>query len=324
MRTLCPSLLSGTLQQTFWYKIILVLGRCSSVTATTETMRRINAHLPVSYRKSLALLERPSQILSSNLFWRENGLRASWRRMCVILKSLWLVYLTCCLSITRLRTHSPVFSGKAALNARTAACHRVRGANAVPAAFTVLSSSCELTRSTSASSCPGKSLSAGHAIYRTSNLPRNLQLHANAKSCLNSVWQDRRVQDSQRAGAEPWFYPGNLLFSGTISSLSWTRLLAFMVRSCTRRVWWEWRTVAFLLICWRLKPSWRSRRWTPSLPGGPVMRFWSRLHLPLFAAFRTWWRSWRCARVMIWWVFTNNSPTSMWPDFRSNCKRSQP
>lgn len=134
----------------------------------------MGTRLPFFYRKSLVLSESPSQILSSSLFWRENGFRASWRRMCVILKSLWLVYLTCCLSITRLWIHSPVFSGKTVLNSRTAASHCFKGANAVHAVFTVLSSFCELTWSTFVSSWPGK-LSTCPGIH-------------NSMLMLNYVW----------------------------------------------------------------------------------------------------------------------------------------
>lgn len=50
MWILCPCLLSGILQQKFWYKMILLLGRCFPVTAmtllhispTAETARYIN------------------------------------------------------------------------------------------------------------------------------------------------------------------------------------------------------------------------------------------------------------------------------------------
>lgn len=35
MWTVCPCLLSGILQQKFWYKFILILGRCCPVTAMT-------------------------------------------------------------------------------------------------------------------------------------------------------------------------------------------------------------------------------------------------------------------------------------------------
>lgn len=154
MWTLCPCLLSGTLQQKYWYEIILILGRCWWLYRAFKN----GGNIPVFCRISSMLSESPSQSSSSSQFWRENKFRASWRRMCFILKSLWLVYLTWCLSITRQLTHSPVSSGKTVMNARRAASLRFKVAN-VHAAFPVLSSFCGLTWSTFASSCPGKTMS---------------------------------------------------------------------------------------------------------------------------------------------------------------------
>lgn len=135
----------------------------------------------------------------------------------------------------------------------------------------------------------------------------------NSMLMLNYVWIlfDRTEESRIHKGLVRKLHFRNLhlLFSDIIISLSWIRVLVFMVRSCMRRVWWEWRTAVFLLICWRLNPSWRFRRWTHSLPSSALIPFLCCIHSLLFAASRTWWRSWHYARAMIWWVFTDNLPT---------------